>query len=109
MKLKDEDLKTAKAYHLKIAFSKFWEHETPESAKVFLDQWYYWATHSRIPDMIKAAKTIRRHEKGILRWFTSRVTNGIVEAINGLIQSAKRRARGYRSVTNLKTMKSLAV
>jgi transposase len=54
--------------------------------------------------MVKAAKTIRQHEKGILRWFTSKVTNGIIEAINGLVQSAKRRARGYRSVKNLSAM-----
>lgn len=104
IKLKDEDLKTAKAYHLKISFSKLWEQENEQTAKVFLDDWYYWATHSQIPDMVKAAKTIRQHEQGILRWFTSRVTNGILEAINGLVQSAKRRARGYRSVKNLKTM-----
>lgn len=56
---KDEDLKTAKAYHLKLIFSKLWEQETPEKAKEFLDSWYYWATHSQIPDMVKAAKTIR--------------------------------------------------
>lgn len=104
LKLKDEDLKTAKAYHLKIAFSKLWEQENAKEAKIFLDNWYYWATHSQIPEMVKAAKTIRNHESGILRWFTSRVTNGILEAINGLVQSAKRRARGYRSVKNLKTM-----
>jgi len=104
MRLKDEDLKTAKAYHLKLAFSRLWDQEDPEKAKAFLDDWYYWATHSQIPDMVKAAKTIRQHEKGILRWFTSRVTNGIMEAINGLVQSAKRRARGYRSVKNLSTM-----
>jgi transposase len=103
-KLKDEDLKTAKAYHLKLTFTKLWEQETPEKAKAFLDDWYYWATHSQIPDMVKAAKTIRQHEAGILRWFTSKVTNGILEAINGLVQSAKRRARGYRSVKNLKAM-----
>lgn len=103
-RLKDEDLKTAKAYHLKLTFSKLWDQETPEKAKAFLDDWFYWATHSQIPDMVKAAKTIRQHEKGILRWFTSKVTNGIMEAINGLIQSAKRRARGYRSVKNLSAM-----
>lgn len=102
--LKDEDLKTAKAYHLKITFNKLWEQESPEKAKEFLDSWYYWATHSQIPDMVKAAKTIRQHEQGILRWFTSKVTNGILEAINGLVQSAKRRARGYRSIKNLETM-----
>ncbi|MHB1955979.1 MAG: ISL3 family transposase [Sulfobacillus sp.] len=104
IRLKDEDLKTAKAYHLKLTFSKLWEQENAEKAKVFLDDWYYWATHSQIPDMVKAAKTIRQHEQGILRWCTSKVTNGIMEAINGLVQSAKRRARGYRSVKNLKTI-----
>ena len=104
IRLKDEDLKTAKAYHLKLTFSKVWEQGNAEAAKVFLDDWYYWATHSQIPDMVKAAKTIRQHEQGILRWFTSNVTNGILEAINGLVQSAKRRARGYRSVKNLKTI-----
>lgn len=104
IKFKDEDLKTAKAYHLKISFSKLWEQKNEQTAKVFLDDWYYWATHSQIPDMVKAAKTIRQHEQGILRWFISRVTNGILEAINGLVQSVKRRARGYRSVMNLTTM-----
>ncbi|WP_078502624.1 transposase [Paenibacillus selenitireducens] len=43
---------------------------------------------------------MRQHEKGILHWFTSEVTNSIMEAINGLIQSAKRRERGYRSDKN---------
>ena len=101
---KDEDLKTAKAYHLKLAFSKLWEQENTEMAKKFLDDWYYWETHSQIPDMIKASKTIRQHELGILRWFTSKVTNGIMEIINGLVHSAKRRAWGFRSVKNLTTI-----
>ncbi len=109
IRLKDEDLKTAKAYHLKLAFTKIWEQENAQTAKKCLDDWYYWATHSQIPDMVKAAKTIRQHEQGILRWFTSRVTNGIMEAINGLVQSAKRRARGYRSVRNLTTIIYLIV
>ncbi len=109
IRLKDEDLKTAKAYHLKLAFSKLWEHETAEMAKKFLGDWYYWATHSQIPDMVNAAKTIRQHEQGILRWFTSKVTNGVKEAIYGLVQSAKRRARGYRPVKNLTTIIYLIV
>ena len=54
--------------------------------------------------MVNAAKTIRQHKQVILRWFTSKVTNGNMEAINGLIQSTKRRARGYQSVKNLTTI-----
>jgi hypothetical protein len=26
-----------------------------------LKSWYFWATHSRLPPMIKAAKTVKRH------------------------------------------------
>jgi transposase len=54
--------------------------------------------------MIDAARTIRRHFEGVLRWFTSRITNGILEGINSLIQAAKAKARGYRSTRNLITM-----
>lgn len=73
-------------------------------AEPLFKQWYFWATHSRIARMIKAAKTIRAHWAGVLRWFTSRISNGAVEAINGLIQSAKRKARGFRSSAYLMTM-----
>lgn len=54
--------------------------------------------------MIDAAKTIRRHFEGVLRWFTSHITNGILEGINSLVQAAKAKARGYRSTRNLITM-----
>lgn len=53
---------------------------------------------------VKVAKTVRNHLNGILAWFDSKLSNGFIEAINGLIQSAKRRARGYRSTKNLINM-----
>ena len=37
----------------------------------------------------------------MLRWFTSRISNGLLEAINSLIQSAKAKARGFRSTRYL--------
>ena len=40
--------------------------------------------------MIQVAKTIKKHWAGVLRWFVSRISNGVVEAINSLIQSANR-------------------
>ena len=45
-------------------------------------------------------KTIRKHWDGILLWFRSRITNGMIEGINSLIQAAKARARGYRTTEN---------
>ena len=47
---------------------------------------------------------IKRHWNGILRWFQTRIANGIMEAINSLVQAAKAKARGYRSTRNLKAI-----
>ena len=73
-------------------------------AEPLLKSWYFWATPSRIAPVIKAAKTIKEHWAGVLRWFISRISNGALEAINGLIQSAKARARGFRNSRYLITM-----
>ena len=73
-------------------------------AKAFLDKWYFWTTHSRLPPIVKVAKTIRKHQDGILLWFTSKINNGILEVINSLVHAAKAKARGYRSNSNLITI-----
>ena len=54
--------------------------------------------------MQRAATTVRRRWAGILRWFSSRLTVGLPEGMNSLIQAAKSRARGYRTNTNLIAM-----
>ena len=36
---------------------------------------------------------IRRHFEGVVAWARTRQTNGFLEALNGLFQAAKRRAR----------------
>lgn len=47
---------------------------------------------------------IEAHWEGVLRWHRTRVSNGLLEGLNSLIQAAKRRARGYRSARNYKTV-----
>lgn len=98
--LKQPSMRTARAFHLKLAFSDFW-HQPRRSAEAYLRRWHSWAVRSRIPAMVTAARTIRKHWKGVLRWFESRITNGLLEGINSLIQSAKARARGFRTTRNL--------
>jgi transposase len=98
--LKQPTMKTARAFHLKLAFNDFW-HQSPNQAEAYLKKWCSWAQRSRVPAMVKAAKTIRQHWDGVLRWFTSRITNGLLEGLNSLIQSAKARARGFRTTRNL--------
>ncbi len=101
--LKELNLKTARAYHLKLNFQEMYQQPL-ELAEAYLKKWYFWATHSRLQPMIEAARTIKRHWAGVLRWFKSRITNGVLEGINNLIQAAKAKARGYRSTKNLITM-----
>lgn len=92
-------LKTARAYQIRLAFQDLY-NQPPAQAETYLNKWYFWATHSRIQPIIDAAKTIRRHQEGVLRWFTSKINNGILEGINSLVQAAKAKARGYRSNRN---------
>ncbi|PIV42761.1 MAG: ISL3 family transposase, partial [Nitrospirae bacterium CG02_land_8_20_14_3_00_41_53] len=103
LQVKKLNLKTARAYHIRLNFQEFWNQPLQE-AETFLRRWYFWATHSRLEPMKEAAYTIKRHWDGILRWFTSRINNGILEGINSLIQAAKAKARGYRTIKNLITM-----
>jgi len=51
--------------------------------------------------MKKFALTIKRHWEGILNSFESKLTNGRVEGINSVIQTAEARARGYSTSKNL--------
>ena len=96
-------LKTARAYQIRLAFQDLFT-QPADKAESFLDKWYFWAPHSRIPAIIDVAKTIRRHQDGILRWFVSGINNAILEGINSLVQAAKAKARGYRSDRNLATI-----
>lgn len=102
--LRDSGLATAKATHIKTVFQDIFACDDIEVAESLLKSWYYWATHSRIKPIIKAAKTIKKNWDGVLRWFQSGLTNGLLEGINSLIQAAKGRARGYRTTRYLTTM-----
>ncbi|MCD8501182.1 MAG: transposase [Bacillaceae bacterium] len=76
----------------------------PVFAGWYFDEWYTWAIRSRLEPMINVARSLKAHENGILRWFTTRMTNGLLEGINSLVQASKRKARGYRSVDNFIAM-----
>lgn len=97
------NLKTARAYRIKLALQAFYR-EPWGRAEDYLKRWYFWATHSRLPEVVAVARTIRRHWAGVLRYFESHVTNAVLESTNSRIQAARARARGYRSTRNMITM-----
>ena len=94
-------LKTARAYQIRRAFQELYDQPSAEAGAGFLKKWYFRVTHSRLAPMIEAARTVKHHWDGILRWFDSRIANGLIEGINSLVQAAKAKPRGYRSTRNL--------
>ena len=98
------NLKTARAYQIRLAFQDLYDQPSAEAAADHLKRWDFWATHSRLGPIIDAAHTVKRHWDGMLRWFHSNIANGLIEGINSLVQAAKAKARGYRSNRNLIAM-----
>ncbi len=52
----------------------------------------------------KALATVKKHPKRILERWTSIHSNARMEAMNGLFQAARARARGYRNTETFITM-----
>jgi len=63
--IKSLDLKTSHAYHFKLALQRLW-HLDIDTARTYLRKWISWAYRSRMPEIIKLGKTIKRHLDGIL-------------------------------------------
>lgn len=73
--LKTLELKTGRAWALKEALREWWSYQSTAWATKFWKRWYFWATHSRLPPMIAAAKLISRHLPNVLTYFKHRITN----------------------------------
>lgn len=101
--LKLDTLKVGRAWSIKEAFSVFWNYTYIKSAEKFFQQWYWWATHSRLKPIIAVAKLIKRHLGNILTYLKHRITNAMMEGFNSKIQSIKSNARGYRNFRNYRT------
>jgi transposase len=91
------NLKVNRAYLLKETFCHLWTYKRKGWAKRFFNQWFWWATHSRLEPMRKFAWMIRKHIDGILAWFDVPIDNGATEAMNNNAKAVSHRARGYRT------------
>jgi len=98
------NLKTMRALAIREAFQQIYQAPTPEIFEKLLKLWYFWATHSRIPYMIEAARTIKRHWNGVVSWIDYQISNGILEGFNSIFQAAKAKARGYKKTETIKTI-----
>ena len=104
-----QPLDTVRAYTLAQQFDSFYELDDPDTAEEFLRRWITEARSSELEPIIAFCEMLEDHWLGVIRWHHSRVSNGLLEGLNSLIQAAKRRARGYRSNRNFITMIYLIV
>ena len=102
LQLSKLNLKSIRALHIRENFQEIYKAPTEEEFEILLKKWYFWATHSRLEPMIKAAKTIKNHWDGVLEWKKSQINNGILEGLNSIVQAAKAKARGFKTFRNFR-------
>lgn len=102
--LQNSTLKSARAWRLKIALQTVYGaarvHNNPEQARADLLGWLSWARRSRLDPFKKLTTTIKDRFNAVVRGMTEHRSNAYVEAMNGLLQQAKRAARGFRTASN---------
>ena len=86
-----------RAYLLKETLAQALDYKQTWRAKRALREWLAWASRSKLPPFVKAARTIRNHFDRILAYVRERLTNGIVEGFNNKLRMIARRAYGYHS------------
>jgi transposase len=102
--LQHSSLKSARAWRLKMALREVYaraaQSNDAQLAKAQLKAWLSWARRSRLEPFKKLAKTINERIDAVVRGMIDNRSNAYVEAMNGLLQQAKRAARGYRTASN---------
>jgi transposase len=101
--LRGGDLKTGRAWAIKESLRWFWDYRLRGWGEKHFKAWYFWATHSRLQPVIDAARTLKRHEAGLLSYFAHRITSAGAEGLNSRIQAIRVSARGFRNRENFKT------
>lgn len=102
--LQRANLKSARAWRLKMAlrevYAKARGHNQAALASADLAAWISWARRSRLEPFKRLAATLRAHFDAVVHGMLDHRSNAYVEAMNGLMQQAKRAARGFRTATN---------
>jgi transposase len=97
-------VRTARAWVYKERLREILERKQINVVRAMLEHWCTCVMRSKVDPMKKVAALVRRHLEGIVAWAQTRQTNGFLEAINGLFQAAKRRARGFTRLSTIKTV-----
>ena len=97
-------VRTARAWVYKEQLRQILARKQINVARDMLKHWCTCVMRSKVEPMKEVAAMVRRHLEGIVAWAQTRQTNGFLEALNGLFQSAKRRAHGFTRFTTIRTV-----
>lgn len=90
-------IKTARAWAIKEHASSLWNYVSRTWAEKGWKKLLGWMSRSRLPAMVKLAKTIRKHLWGIINAIVLDANNGKSESMNSRIQKVKARSHGFRN------------
>lgn len=96
--------RTARAWSYKEQLREILQRKQINVVRAMLEHWCMCVMRSKVEPMKEVAKMIRSHLEGIVAWAQTRQTNGFLEAINGLFQASKRRARGFTRLSTIRTV-----
>jgi transposase len=104
------NLQTAKAYQMRLALQEIYRSKGSVRARRRLEKWVSWTKRAArvnklLAPMKRVGQTILKHLDGVLGyWESDRLTNAFMEGLMSVFSATKRKARGYRTFSNLKTM-----
>lgn len=97
-------VRTARAWTYKEQLREILQRKQINVVRAMLLHWCSCVRRSKVEPMKEVAAMIRKNLEGIVGWAQTRQTNGFLEALNGLFQSAKRRARGFTRLSTIRTV-----
>ena len=97
-------VRTARAWVYKEQLREILERKQINVVRTMLQHWCTCVMRSKVEPMKEVATLVRNHLEGIVAWAQTRQTNGFLEALNGLFQAAKRRARGFTRTSTIRTV-----
>jgi transposase len=90
-----------KAYLLKESLDRLWNYWNPGAMFNYLDQWIDQLKWQRLKPFEKLAETLLKHVDGIANYCRTKVSFGVVEAVNANIRMLINRGRGYQNLRYL--------
>ena len=96
--------RTARAWLYREHLREILDRKQINVVSSLLKQWCTNVMRSKVEPMKEVARMIRTHFDGVIAWAQTRQTNGFLEALNGLFQAAKRKARGYKRLDTMRTV-----